>query len=353
MEISLFLSELNSTLMLTVAIKDNNEFRNSQNTLFILIIKHLIMKLYIQILLLVSAISMISYTSFGQLKVDQYGRIGMGTNYPNPEFRCHIKGNLLLTNYPEKPGTELRMKVGPAGATIGSNRDIVSFWAEWVNYNRIYSAGHYTISDSTLKSNIKPIKNGISSVMSLTPYSYSLQNRYFDESGKQMESTVNKFGFMSQQVERLFPEVDITNDHEGIKLMEYDQIIPLLVASTQEQQLMIQSLEEEVQELTEALERLNANQSSNPIETKATLYQNRPNPFTENTKIKYIINSENFRSGALLIFDLNGLLLKTLDVSPGENEISIDGGELQPGMYIYSLIVNEKEVNSKKMILME
>lgn len=28
-----------------------------------------------------------SLTAFAQLKVDQYGRIGMGTNWPNPGYK--------------------------------------------------------------------------------------------------------------------------------------------------------------------------------------------------------------------------------------------------------------------------
>lgn len=42
-------------------------------------------------------------SAFAQLKVDQYGRIGMGTNWPNSSYKCHIKGNLLLTTYPDNP----------------------------------------------------------------------------------------------------------------------------------------------------------------------------------------------------------------------------------------------------------
>lgn len=271
----------------------------------------------------------------------------MGTNYPNPEFRCHIKGNLLLTNYPETPGTELRMKVGTAGATIGSSRDVISFWSEWVNYNKIYSAGHYTVSDSTLKSNIVPLKGSIDYLMQLTPYSYSMSHNTFDSNGNQVEEKINKFGFMSQQVERLFPDIDITDDNKGVKIMDYDQITPLLVASVQEQQKTIEDLTRKVNELSALLDQPNS------VEKKSILHQNHPNPFKEKTMIQFELNDENFQSGSILIFDLNGVLIRSHSISPRESELTIRGGELKPGMYIYSLIVNDKEVDSKKMILME
>ncbi len=71
---------------------------------------------------LIFAVSLfMSLASYAQLKVDKSGRIGMGTNWPNSEFKCHIKGNLLLTNYPESPFTELRLKVYPTSARIGSS----------------------------------------------------------------------------------------------------------------------------------------------------------------------------------------------------------------------------------------
>jgi len=305
------------------------------------------MKSTIKIALVTLFAGLFAQTSFGQLKVDQYGRIGMGTNYPNPEFRCHIKGNLLLTNYPETPGTELRMKVNTSGTTIGSNRDVVSFWAEWVNYNKIYSAGHYTVSDSTLKSNIQPLKGSIDYLMQLTPYSYSIVNRSYDLDGNKVEEKVNKYGFMSQQVERLFPGVDITDDFNGVKIMDYDQITPLLVASVQEQQNKIDELERKVSELSALLGQPTTN------EKKSVLYQNSPNPFKEKTSIKFELNTEDFQSGSILIFDLNGLLISSHAISPRDKELIIQGGELKPGMYIYSLIINDTEVDSKKMILVE
>lgn len=305
------------------------------------------MKSTLKIAVLTLLAGLFAHTSFGQLKVDQYGRIGMGTNYPNPEFKCHIKGNLLLTNYPETPGTELRMKVGTSGATIGSNRDAISFWAEWVQHNKIYSAGHYTVSDSTLKSNIIPIKGSIDYLMQLTPYSYNMTHNTYDAAGNPVEGQVKKFGFMSQQVERLFPEYDITDDNNGVKIMDYDQITPLLVASVQEQQKKIEELERTINELSAQL-----GQPSNQGK-KSVLYQNSPNPFKEKTTIQFELDTDDFQSGSILIFDLNGLLISTHDLSPRDKKLTIQGGELKPGMYIYSLIVNDSEVDSKKMILVE
>ena len=74
--------------------------------------------------------AVITLSTFAQLKVDQYGRIGMGTNYPNPGYKCHVSGNLLCTSYPANPYYELRFKVGNGwpGCEIGPSSDILAFW---------------------------------------------------------------------------------------------------------------------------------------------------------------------------------------------------------------------------------
>ena len=81
------------------------------------------------------------------------------------------------------------------------------------------------------------------------------------------------------------------------------------------------------------------------------LHQNAPNPFTEKTIIKYVI-PENVQKASVLIFNMQGTLLKTYDNLLSNNgELIINGGELEAGMYMYSLIVDGKEIDTKKMIL--
>ncbi len=98
---------------------------------------------------IIISLILVSLASYGQLKVNQYGRIGMGTNYPNPDFKCHIAGNLLLTSYPTNPYYELKMKVnnGWPGVEIGSNYDKIAFWSTYVDYNDLYAANFYKMSD--------------------------------------------------------------------------------------------------------------------------------------------------------------------------------------------------------------
>ena len=54
----------------------------------------------------------------------------------------------------------------------------------------------------------------------------------------------------------------------------------------------------------------------------------------------------------LYIYDMQGKQVKRITVSDrGESAVTLHGSELQAGMYIYALIADGQEVDSKRMIL--
>lgn len=307
---------------------------------------------------LIFALTLFTSLCISQLKVDQFGRIGMGTNFPNSGYKCHIKGNLLLTNFPSTPFIELQFKVTNSGPEIGSTNDYIDFWSTWTGHNNISVETVFTISDSNLKTNIKPLSHGLNKLMKIKSFKYDLRPKY-DSSENLVSKKRTNYGFISQQIEKEFNGIDITHTSHGIKLMDYNQILPVVVTATQEQQEIIESLQEKIDELKSELEELKEKtESSSTNGTNSSgglvgniLYQNNPNPFNESTTIKYKVDKENFKTGSILIFDMSGILLKTLPVNPQSNEVRIDGSELKSGMYIYSLVVNNKEIDTKRMIL--
>jgi hypothetical protein len=56
-------------------------------------------------------------------------------------------------------------------------------------------------------------------------------------------------------------------------------------------------------------------------------------------------------SAFLFIFDMRGTLMRQMKLDTGSDRIVIAAGELQPGMYLYSLIVDGNEVDTKRMII--
>ncbi len=84
------------------------------------------------------------------------------------------------------------------------------------------------------------------------------------------------------------------------------------------------------------------------------LHQNKPNPFNERTVIAYDLKGSTPNSALICIFDMNGTLRSTYTVPPRtDGQITLEGGTLRPGMYLYSLILDDVEVDTKRMILLE
>jgi len=71
------------------------------------------------------------------------------------------------------------------------------------------------------------------------------------------------------------------------------------------------------------------------------------------TQIKCFIPKTSVNA-AIYIYDMQGTQVKKLQINNRENiSISIQGSELKAGMYMYSLIIDSKEIDTKRMILTE
>lgn len=83
------------------------------------------------------------------------------------------------------------------------------------------------------------------------------------------------------------------------------------------------------------------------------LNQNVPNPFAEQTSISYYIPE---KSGfAQIIFnDMKGQIIKVVDIkTKGKGQLNVFANDLSTGMYSYSLFVDGKLADTKKMLKTE
>jgi hypothetical protein len=61
---------------------------------------------------------------------------------------------------------------------------------------------------------------------------------------------------------------------------------------------------------------------------------------------------ETTRQASLIVYNLEGKQLKVLPINErGKAVLKIQANELKPGMYLYSLIVDGKVLDTKRMIL--
>ena len=53
----------------------------------------------------------------------------------------------------------------------------------------------------------------------------------------------------------------------------------------------------------------------------------------------------------IYIFDMTGKMQKQIPVDPSQQSVTINSYELSAGIYLYSLVVGGKEIDTKRMIL--
>jgi hypothetical protein len=173
----------------------------------------------------------------------------------------------------------------------------------------------------------------------------------------------NDYGFIAQEIQEVVPEL-VFPLKDSLIGISYTGFIPILVEAFKTQQTQIQYLQSvvysqelEIVNLTSTINNCCGSiidKSSGVGDTKteaALLYQNVPNPFNETTIIRYSV-PDYYTKSRIIIHSLNGEEIKSYNISSsGLGEIVINAAELNPGMYLYTLIVDNTIIDTKRMIL--
>jgi len=82
------------------------------------------------------------------------------------------------------------------------------------------------------------------------------------------------------------------------------------------------------------------------------LGDSQPNPANGSSLIEYSLPTGT-STATCQVYSLDGKLLSSTALNPsaGKNRITVDTGKLAPGMYIYSLVINGKATDTKKMVV--
>jgi hypothetical protein len=140
--------------------------------------------------------------------------------------------------------------------------------------------------------------------------------------------------------------------------IDYEEIVVPLVKAVQEQQDMIDKLTSQVEALSTQVKTLGGTTATNNLSvqlgsaaaTAVVLNQNVPNPFAEQTTITYNI-PQSTNSAQVLFYDFNGQLIKTVDVKTrGAGQLTVFANDLTNGLYTYSLVIDGKVFDTKKML---
>lgn len=321
------------------------------------------MKNIIIISVLFSLIS-ISNDAFSQLKVENDGSLYINS----------YRGNYGRANW-----TKVHYQYSCA----------YHLWNTYYNHDVFYVRGDgyvwtrhgfLTASDSTLKTNIEDIQSSLDKVKNLRGVKYNrkytvdslISNDNISPSSghgvniKKTKLEPKEYGLIAQEVESVIPEAVVTMQ-DSTKAILYTSLIPVLIEAMKEQQVQIENLQEIVNSQEKEFNKLkNCCENENKSTLKSTtaveefnnrassdniLYQNKPNPFNERTEISYFL-TESTEKAVLNIYDMNGTQLKSIDLYQlGNGSVVINGGEFNPGIYLYVLIANGQPIDTKQMIL--
>ena len=156
------------------------------------------------------------------------------------------------------------------------------------------------------------------------------------------------YGLSAQELQKIYPDI-VRKGQDGYLGINYIELVPVLIRSIQE---LKKELDDVKGRNDEAMMSRSATTSavSAAIANGNVLYQNTPNPFKEQTTIRFSL-ADDVRDAAICIFDMTGKMLKKLPISSGDTSVGINGWELGEGMFLYTLMVNGREIDTKRMII--
>ena len=164
------------------------------------------------------------------------------------------------------------------------------------------------------------------------------------------------YGLDADQLEKVFPDLVYENE-QGTKSINYIEMIPILVQTINELSAKVTTLEEQLgnQNATKAVQK--AKKQTTSIEDTGmevvSMSQNRPNPFKDKSVIALNVPSDT-KKAVINIYDISGKQVQSIPVSErGRTNITVYARHLQPGMFVYSLLVDGKVQATRKMMVTE
>lgn len=118
----------------------------------------------------------------------------------------------------------------PAGMTISAGNTYIYMSANVSVTDSVYAIHFDNVSDEKLKENVESIKDASQKTNQLNPVTFNW-----------IKNGQKSYGLIAQEVEAVLPEIVKSRD-DGIKTIEYNQLIAVLIATIKEQQAQIDDI---------------------------------------------------------------------------------------------------------------
>lgn len=203
------------------------------------------------------------------------------------------------------------------------------------------STAFWATSDKRFKKDIKPIENALKTIEAIDGKTYL----WDIEKNKEMNfDNGGHSGFIAQELEKVLPHL-VATGNDGFKAVNYMELLPYLVEAIKEQQVQINELKAQVSHSFKT-------QNGDLLTLENTrIISVSPNP--SNDVILVSMNIEKVVQNAkLLVHDINGIVLSTLNINERDTNITktLQKDNFGKGIYIVSLVVNGKSIDTKKII---
>ena len=205
--------------------------------------------------------------------------------------------------------------------------------------------------------------------------------------GKGSTEEPMEYIFDPEELQTVFPALvsvyDTCDSGNPKYAINYTGMVPILTAAIKEQQQIIEiqqgkigilqniaiGQEKDLLELRKTVNELHkiilicckesgypyrqdsSSNNNNNLQNEPILYQNTPNPFSSNTDIACEIPTS-FNSAFIYIYNLQGVELMSFPITQtGYTVVTVYASSLPAGMYLYTLVVDNVIIDTKRMIL--
>lgn len=205
--------------------------------------------------------------------------IGGSVGHLQAQIKLHTNGKTSFGPIPAQMPSELvlidagrdmalKLKVSHnvdwyQSSSASVSRQLTASWV--VKYNNsdrffvlgngdIYARSAWFYSDSTLKYKIAAIESPLQRLRKLRGVSFyykpEVPCKDCDPANDDLPASRMQFGVIAQEIEQVFPEM-VTENNEKVKLVAYEQLIPVLIEAVKEQQLQMDAMQKEINLLKE------------------------------------------------------------------------------------------------------
>ncbi|MGB3468601.1 MAG: tail fiber domain-containing protein [Cyclobacteriaceae bacterium] len=305
------------------------------------------------------------------MQLESNGNVGIGAT-PSTTDKLRVNGRIRFGSaewIEDGGGFQIAVR-GTVRPDTDNSRDLGTPTFRWDDV--FATNGVIQTSDRRAKKDIKTLSYGLSELMQLKPVTYKWKKD--PNKGDQM-------GLIAQDVQKVISQVvydpvqDRVMDEEGnmvarenaenLKLgINYTALIPVIINAVQEQQTIIEEQNTKIEKLLGELTALRASLSEQTTgdnqdtgsgdelqNDRARMIQNSPNPFGESTNIEYYL-PQSVQKATLYIYNMNGSLVSKHAIEKrGSGAYTLEAKSLTSGIYLYSIVVDGKELGVKRMII--